>query len=210
MIGFGVAFVVGVISGVVVYLITAANLRPNLVFEPQVGEIFGPHPHTASRRYRILHVRVINQRRAWWQRWRDKTGSYARCFVEYKDAASGDVILRESGRWASGPEPLVGTQPNIPAIVIPQREILVVGEDFSIDIALKYEGHAHFYAFNNRSYLPSDDDVTLAWTHKDKRLEQDVLHVQVEIWAEGLKVRSRDFILRNPNTSLENFAIADT
>jgi len=50
----------------------------------------------------------------------------------------------------------------------------------------------------------------LAWTQKDKRLEQDHLLVEVEVWAEGIRKRSGEFLIRNPNQSLANFEIART
>lgn len=70
MAGIAVAFVIGVFSGLAVYLIVAALIRPNLVFEPQVGEITGPRPYTGGSRYRFLHVRVVNRGRPRWQWWR--------------------------------------------------------------------------------------------------------------------------------------------
>jgi hypothetical protein len=50
----------------------------------------------------------------------------------------------------------------------------------------------------------------VAWTHKDLRLDHDLLLVEVEVWAEGFKKRSDDFVIRNPNQSLTNFEIADS
>jgi hypothetical protein len=109
----------------------------------------------------LLHILVTNKRRSLWLRWLDKTANYARCFVEFKDPATREVLLRIDGRWASGPQPLAGDRPDTATIFVPQREILVIDEPFPVDVALKYSGHTHFYAFNNRSYLGSDDDPHL-------------------------------------------------
>jgi hypothetical protein len=80
---------------------------------------------------------------------------------------------------------------------------------FPVIVAFKYEGQPHFYAFNNHSYFPSDDDLTLAWTHKDKRLDQNHVLVEVEVVAEGFTKRSGDFLIRNPTRSVTNFEIAN-
>jgi hypothetical protein len=204
-----IAFLIGVGSGVVAYLITDANLRPNLKFTVQTGDIAGPLPHTAGLRYRHLHVLVTNQPRGWWWNWRDSTANFARCYVEFKDPASGEVISRIDGRWASVREPFfAGGQLDFATVILPQREILVIGETFPVDVAVKFDGQRQFYAFNNQSYLPADDHLNVPWTHADKRLERDNLHVEVEVVAEGLRARSETFVLRNPNTSLQGFELA--
>jgi hypothetical protein len=60
--------------------------------------------------------------------------------VEFKDPASGEVITRIDGRWASGREPFFGGQLDFATVVLPQREILVIGENFPIDVAIKFDG----------------------------------------------------------------------
>jgi hypothetical protein len=203
--------VLGIAVGVLVYLITDANRRPNLTFDPQTSDVDPPRAHTNNQSYRRLHVHVTNERRIWPLRWMDRTANYARCYLHFKDPDSGAVIRSIDGRWASGREPvdyLTGV-PDYAALLLPQREILVIGESFGVDVAIKFDGNAHFYAFNNRSYLPSDDGPA-AWSHKDKRFDQDHLLVEIEIRAEGLRKRSRTFLIRNPNQSLPAFEIAES
>jgi hypothetical protein len=199
LVGAGVGFVVGVI----VYLLTDANREPNLVFTPQSGDIDG-------NAYRFLHVLVANKRRSFLFRWRDRTANYARCYVAFIDPATRQLLLRIDGRWASGPEPYdyIHAAPDPSRIIVPQREVLPIGEEgFAVDVALKYEGDLHFYAFNNENYLPADDGPN-PWQWKRHRLDHDHLLVEVEVVAEGHRQRSRSFVIRNPNKAVVNFTVS--
>jgi hypothetical protein len=196
--------VVGFVVGVLVYLVTDNARKPKLTFTPQTGNIAtGPDGST----YRFISVVVVNERRRVLG-YLYRTANYARCYVEIKDPATREVCLRVNGRWASGAEPFnyIAKAVDIAAVVIPQREVLPVGEEgFAVNVALKFEGDGHFYVFNNENYLYDDDGGP--WRMARHRLEQDHVLAEVEVFTEGREYRSGDFLIQNPNQSLANFAL---
>jgi len=196
--------VVGFVVGVLVYLVTDNARKPKLTFTPQTGDIAMASDGST---YRFLSVLVANERRRVLG-YLNRTANSARCYVEIKDPATRKCLLRVNGRWASGAEPFdyIAQAVDLARVVIPQREMLPVGEEgFAVNVALKFEGDEHFYVFNNENYAYADDGGP--WRMARHRLEQDHVLAEVEVFAEGRRCRSGDLLIQNPNQSLANFAL---
>ena len=198
--------VLGFLASFASFLAVEYFKKPRLIFSIDNGAIA---QRTDGVVYRIVSLRVKNTKRPSLLRAFDQTANNARCFVAFSDPSDNHELKSVNGRWASGREPYdyIAEKVDLGAVLIPQREVIPPNEDGVVNVAVKFEGEDHFYAFNNESYAPGDDGG--AWRHTKLRFGQDHLLVTVEVLTEGHRVKSRNFLLRNPNASVDNFEVSE-
>lgn len=130
------------------------------------------------------------------------TANNARAWISFLDYNSQAEILKINGRWTTKREP-VNYQTNQvdlgEALIVP-REVLTVGEEFPISIAVKEAGKDSFFGFNNESYLHNK------WQNPDYELTEKTYIVNVKVSSEG-KEWNKKFLILNSGRRLGMFKL---
>lgn len=197
--------------GFFLFILTESLKKPIFKFKVIEGQSIERNINNKKWKFKFLNIEIENKKRPKLFSFFNKTANNSRAYLIFKDASSKLEIKKLNARWYTGKEPVeyMGNDQvkiDLGLALIPQREVIPSGEIGGVSIGIKFDGDKHFYAFNNESYLYNHDGRP--WAYDRHKLPKDHYLLTLKITSEG-KDYCHDFLIKNPNKSVDDFVISD-
>jgi hypothetical protein len=190
------------IAGIVVIFLIERHRRPHLTVG--IGN-FADSPRTP--RFRILHVIVLNQRKAFVAA---ETAINCRGNITIEDFSTHQELLKDIGtKWATKPEPvrpivtstqLTGYYIDDALLAEAYTEEIAAGGERPLAIAIKFDGDSEFHAFGPESYRHN-------LKKPDYGVNSSKCLLSVTVTADNARSETAKFVLENPTRDIKDFIL---
>lgn len=198
-------FFAGFLSSLAVVIIYEWLKRPKLSLEIGTTASGTKKLLTGTYSHQFLHVKLINHPQIKFLRWMVPRNPATLCRAWIDFFPDGGTPFAIDARWTTQREPgeyigLDKLKPDPGLILQIPREDIPAGEFAEINVAVKHQGEAECYAFNNRSY------VFGGWKNSDWKMSLGKHKIKARVSSGDIYIE-QNFILNNAGNSIEDFKL---
>jgi uncharacterized membrane protein len=198
--------ILGVVLAIAIPTLFEQWKKPDLDILPMNEKVDG------AAKFKFVHIKVVNKPHKFVRFIERNFANESKAKITFIDRNSGTELFTMSCKWSGKPEPVTlihSPQTGGPIYVLDVTKIgdaesinIPPGNDGeALDVAIKHKGEKECYGFNSLSYHPRAQPD---WKDPDKKVIFPECFLRVVVTS-GEVSKTKEFILKNPGTGIDDF-----